>query len=63
MQVKTWNLSCVHRLPTASGPAWLKCVPAFMQPECLPIRAVATRHPDLTPDLIAARPDQTHGGV
>lgn len=29
-QVKTWNLSCVYRLPTTAGPVWAKAVPSFM---------------------------------
>jgi hypothetical protein len=29
-QVKTWNLSCVYRLPTVAGPVWAKAVPSFM---------------------------------
>ena len=28
-QIRTWNLSCVLKLPTADGPVWLKAVPPF----------------------------------
>lgn len=33
VQVKTWNLSSVWRLPTADGPVWLKVVPPFFAHE------------------------------
>ena len=32
-QVRTWNLSCIVRLPTAEGDAWLKAVPPFFAHE------------------------------
>ena len=32
-QVKTWNLSAVFRLPTATGPVWCKSVPDFLADE------------------------------
>jgi hypothetical protein len=32
-QMRTWNLSCVWRLPTTDGPAWLKVVPPFFAHE------------------------------
>ena len=28
-QIRTWNLSCIWRLSTSSGDAWLKVVPSF----------------------------------
>jgi hypothetical protein len=32
-QMRTWNLSCILRLPTADGPVWLKAVPPFFAHE------------------------------
>ena len=32
-QMRTWNLSSVWRLPTSTGPAWLKVVPPFFAHE------------------------------
>lgn len=32
-QVRTWNLSAIWRLPTATGPVWLKSVPPFFAHE------------------------------
>ena len=46
-QLRTWNLSVVLRLPTASGPAWLKAVPPFMAHEGAVIEAVGTIGPPL----------------
>ena len=51
VQVKTWNLSSVWRLPTAAGPAWLKVVPPFFGHE----DAMLSRlDPAVVPPLIAA---------
>ena len=38
VQVKTWNLSCLYRLPTADGTAWAKATPPFMADEAEVIR-------------------------
>ncbi len=32
-QLRTWNLSAITSIPTARGPVWLKCVPAFFTHE------------------------------
>ena len=32
-QMRTWNLSCILRLPTADGDVWLKAVPSFFAHE------------------------------
>ena len=32
-QIRTWNLSCIWVLPTATGPVWLKLVPSFFAHE------------------------------
>jgi hypothetical protein len=50
VQVKSWNLSSVWRLPTADGPAWLKVVPPFFGHEGAMIRRL---DPDVVPPLIA----------
>lgn len=50
VQVKTWNLSSIWRLPTAEGDVWLKAVPPFFAHEGAVIHALAA--PTLPP-LIA----------
>ena len=56
VQVKTWNLSSVHRLPTADGCAWLKAVPPFLEDEAAVIKMIAAHDPALVPDVIASAP-------
>ncbi|WP_394616005.1 phosphotransferase family protein [Lentzea sp. JNUCC 0626] len=56
VQVKSWNLSSVHRLPTANGPAWLKAVPPFFANEGEVIAMVAAHDPGLVPEVLAAAP-------
>jgi len=50
IQVKTWNLSSIWRMPTADGDVWLKAVPPFFAHEGAVIHALAA--PTLPP-LIA----------
>lgn len=50
VQVKTWNLSSIWRLPTSYGDVWLKAVPPFFAHEGAVISALAA--PTLPP-LIA----------
>jgi hypothetical protein len=50
VQIKTWNLSSIWRLPTADGDVWLKAVPPFFAHEGAVIHALAA--PALPP-LIA----------
>ncbi len=50
VQVKSWNLSSVWRLPTAQGPAWLKVVPPFFAHEGAMLQRL---HPSVVPPLIA----------
>lgn len=50
VQMKTWNLSSIWRLPTADGHVWLKAVPPFFAHEGAVIHALAA--PTLPP-LIA----------
>lgn len=50
VQMKTWNLSSIWRLPTADGDVWLKAVPPFFAHEGAAIHALAA--PTLPP-LIA----------
>ncbi len=40
MQIKTWNLSSIWRIPTEEGTAWLKAVPPFFGHEALIIAAL-----------------------
>ncbi|MDT7786548.1 MAG: hypothetical protein QOF58_4967 [Pseudonocardiales bacterium] len=56
VQVRTWNLSTVHRLPTARGPVWLKAIPSFFADEGAVIKMVAAHDPTLVPELIASAP-------
>jgi Phosphotransferase enzyme family len=50
VQMRTWNLSSLWRLPTTSGWAWLKVVPPFFAHEG---RILATLDPMVLPPLIA----------
>jgi Ser/Thr protein kinase RdoA (MazF antagonist) len=56
VQVKTWNLSALFRLPTAEGPVWLKAVPGFAAAEPAAIAAVAGVDPGLVPAVLASEP-------
>lgn len=56
VQVKTWNLSSVHRLHTTDGTMWLKAVPPFVQDETTVIRMVAAHDLSLVPEVIASAP-------
>ena len=56
VQVKTWNLSCLYRLPTPAGNVWAKATPPFMADEGEVIRLVASVDPSLAPGLIASEP-------
>jgi hypothetical protein len=57
VQVKSWNLSCLYRLPTAAGPVWLKGTPPFLAPDALAAGYVAAHDPDLVPAVLAATSD------
>jgi hypothetical protein len=46
-QLRTWNLSLVVQLPTATGSAWLKAVPPFMAHEGAVIETVGSIGPPL----------------
>jgi hypothetical protein len=56
VQVKTWNLSCVYRMPTDRGQVWVKALPPFFAAEPTAIRLVSEQDPTLVPELIAAEP-------
>jgi hypothetical protein len=58
VQIRTWNLSCVHRLPTTQGPVWLKAVPPFFADEGSVIKMVAAHDPTLVPELLASAPNR-----
>lgn len=53
-QIRTWNLSSVHRLPTTRGPVWLKAVPSFFADEGTVIKMVAAHDPTLVPEVLAS---------
>jgi hypothetical protein len=55
-QVKSWNLSCLYRLPTAAGPVWLKCTPPFLPPEALAAGYVSSRWAGVITGSVRARP-------
>lgn len=57
-QVRTWNLSSVHRLPTTRGPVWLKAVPPFFADEGTVIKMVAAHDPALVPEVLASAPNR-----
>ncbi|GLZ30273.1 hypothetical protein Lesp02_24630 [Lentzea sp. NBRC 105346] len=56
VQVRTWNLSSLHRLPTADGPVWLKALPPFASDEAALIKTVAACDPPLVPRVLADAP-------
>jgi hypothetical protein len=56
VQVKSWNLSGLFRLPTADGPVWLKGIPPFAAAEPTAIGAFAQVDPDLVPAVLASGP-------
>ena len=51
VQVRTWNLSGIWRLPTAGGTVWLKSVPPFFAHEGAMLRRL---DPAVVPPLVAA---------
>jgi hypothetical protein len=53
-QVKSWNLSSVLRLPTATGDVWCKRVPTFLGHEGAIIAMVGADEPSLVPRLLGA---------
>jgi hypothetical protein len=57
LQVKSWNLSSVLRLPTRAGTVWCKHVPAFLGHEGVALAAVRRVAPDLVPTILARRLD------
>ncbi len=58
-QVKSWNLSCLLRLPTAAGPVWCKAAPPFFAHEGAILQLVAGVRPDLVPPVLAFMPGLT----
>jgi aminoglycoside phosphotransferase (APT) family kinase protein len=57
VQVKSWNLSSVLRLPTAAGAYWCKHVPPFFAHEGALLATLAAADPDLVPAVVARRRD------
>ena len=58
-QFRTWNLSCLIRVPTTDGELWLKAVPDFFAHEGDVMAALAAADPTLVPEVVAARPGTT----
>ena len=59
-QVKTWNLSCVYRLPTSEGPVWAKAVPPFMCLDADVIETVRRYDPELAPAVLGGSAPVRH---
>jgi len=56
VQRKAWNLAALFRLPTSTGPVWLKATPRFATDEASVIAAFARVDPALVPPVIGAGP-------
>jgi hypothetical protein len=63
VQVKSWNLSSVLRLPTAAGAFWCKQVPLFFVHEGALLATLAASDPDLVPVVVASRRDPDRTGA
>lgn len=57
-QRKTWNLAGLFRLPTATGPVWLKALPPFASDEARAMAAFAEVDPTIVPRVLAGRRDR-----
>jgi hypothetical protein len=58
-QVKSWNLSCLLRLPTTGGLVWCKAVPPFFDHEGAILELVGSMAPHLVPPVLAGTPGLT----
>ena len=56
VQVKSWNLSLLLRLPTGTDTVWSKSVPRFMGHEGAILATVGAVSPDMVPALLASDP-------
>jgi aminoglycoside phosphotransferase (APT) family kinase protein len=63
VQVKSWNLSSVIRLPTTAGAFWCKHVPPFFAHEAMLLASLAGTDPDLVPAVVAHRRDPDGTGT
>ena len=59
VQVKTWNLSSVLRIPTEGGDVWCKSVPPFLAHEARAIALAGALDPSLVPPLVGADQEGT----
>lgn len=57
-QVKTWNLSCLVRLPTADGGAWAKATSRFCSVDAAIIQHVRRYDAELAPPVLALDRDR-----
>ena len=57
--VKSWNLSCLMRLPTTEGTVWCKAVPRFSEHEGAVLQLLAGVRPNLVPPVLAFTPGLT----
>ncbi len=53
-QVKSWNLSSVLALPTATGRVWCKSVPSFLADEGAVLALIGATDPSLAPAVLAS---------
>jgi aminoglycoside phosphotransferase (APT) family kinase protein len=63
VQVKSWNLSSVVRLPASGGTFWCKHVPPFSAHEGALLAALAASEPDLVPAVVGWRRDADGTGT
>jgi len=56
VQVKSWNLSCILRLPTAAGAVWCKSVPSFLAAEGAILALLGGAGEALVPRMLATDP-------
>lgn len=56
VQVKSWNLSSVVRLPTTRGDVWCKSVPPFLAHEGTIVSMVGAANRGLVPEVVRADP-------
>ena len=55
VQVRTWNLSSIWRLPTSTGPVWLKVTPPFCASEAAVMPLLDQR---VVPTVLGAAPNR-----
>ncbi|HEY7045792.1 MAG TPA: aminoglycoside phosphotransferase family protein [Jatrophihabitantaceae bacterium] len=54
IQVKSWNLSCLYRLPLPDGAVWAKATAPFLATDAEAIRIVRRHDAGLAPEVLAS---------